>query len=111
MSIRIDEAWAEHVRGWRESGETAAEYCERRGLKLGTLRYWTRQVRLAGTLRKAEGGRSEVRFAKVEPVGRVGRRAPEGLELRIGEVVVKVGQGFDEPTLGRLLRVLGQGTR
>jgi hypothetical protein len=56
------EFWARHVRGWRASGMTQAQYCRRHRLLKGTLGYW------ASTLNKpkatgvalVEVGRTEV---------------------------------------------------
>ena len=44
------EQWARHVRGWRSSGQTLREYCQRHDLVLGTMSYWTSQIKDEGTI-------------------------------------------------------------
>ena len=48
---RNREFWTRHVKGWRASGLTQAQYCRRHRLLKGTLGYW------ASTLNKVEGER------------------------------------------------------
>ncbi len=60
------EFWARHVRGWRASGLTQAQYCGRHRLLKGTLGYW------ACTLSRAKPTESslvEVGRAEVKPEG------------------------------------------
>lgn len=42
------EFWTRHVKAWRASGLTQAQYCRRHGLLKGTLGYW------GWTLKKAK---------------------------------------------------------
>ena len=110
---RAPDEWIAHVRAWRESGETAPEYCERLGLKLGSLRYWASRIR------------RDVDAALTSPPVRMARvvRATEAptapstptpksiasagsIVIAAGEFRVEVGAGFDEATLSRVLGVL-----
>lgn len=56
------EFWARHVKGWRSSGMTQAQYCRRHRLLKGTLGYWAStlsKVKAAGVA-LVEVGRAEV---------------------------------------------------
>ena len=105
--------WANHVEAWRSSGTSARVYCEKRGLKLSTLRYWSGRIRreAAEALdEKFEG--SPARFAKVRrtaPKAASPSRATasEPLRVVVGDVRVEVGAEFDADTLRRVLEVLG----
>jgi len=45
---RSSAAWAEEVRRWRESGQSAAEYAAERDLHAGTLAGWASKVKRGG---------------------------------------------------------------
>lgn len=57
------EFWARHVRGWRASGMTQAQYCRRHRLLKGTLGYWasTLSKPKAGGVALVEIGRTEIK--------------------------------------------------
>lgn len=60
MKTKRDEthaAWAEHLKKWRQSGQTRLEYCRESGIKDHQLRYWASRL--------AEGGTSPGAFAQV----------------------------------------------
>jgi hypothetical protein len=103
MKWRSREAAEELVREFAASGLSRKEFCEQRGLSLGTLDLYRKRHRLA------EGGE--------EPKGRLVRvrlsaeraRGGSGLQLVLsGGVRVEVGESFDEGTLKRLLSVIEQ---
>jgi len=37
--------WCKHISGWKSSGLTQRAYCEREGLSLTSLAYWSPRVR------------------------------------------------------------------
>ncbi len=37
---KLEKFWAQHIRGWRASGRTQAEYCAVHELSLASLKYW-----------------------------------------------------------------------
>ena len=101
------------MRAWRESGETAPEYCERLGLKLGSLRYWASRIRrdvdeaLAPTpVRMARVVRaSDTSTTPAAPA--INASAMRGsIVIATGAFRVEVGPGFDEATLSRVLDVV-----
>ena len=105
--------WAKRVERWGDSGLSAKEYASQTGLKASTLSYW--KWRLGSERRGSVGpdqgrlskGRSAVaiapRFVEVTAVA-APQPAPLTLELP-GAITVRVPVGFDEDTLGRVLRV------
>jgi len=98
--------WARHVRAWRASGETASEYCEDRGLKLGSLRYWsTRLGRDLGPVEdESDGVGGGLRLARVE-VGDGSVRG-SGVRMRVGTITVELERGFDLVTLQQVVEAL-----
>lgn len=111
--MRLTKAqWAHHVEAWRSSEISARAYCEKRGLKVSTLRYWSRRIRREATEaldEKFEKG--PARFAKVRRTGTKSSSpsasCSEPVRLVVGEVRVEVGAGFDAEALRRVLEVLG----
>ena len=59
---RNREFWTRHVRGWRASGLTQAQYCRRHRLLKGTLGYWASTLKKSKATGSAlvEVGRTEV---------------------------------------------------
>jgi len=103
------------VEAWRSSGVSAREYCQKRGLKVSSLRYWSGRIRResGAALNEAfEGG--PARFAKVQTSKRSSRSSSTesasspctAVRLIVGDVQVEVPVGFDAQTLTRVLEVL-----
>ena len=82
-------------------------YCEKRGLKLSSLRYWSGRIRRESLDEKFDGSRAH--FAKVRRRATSPPRATtsEPLRVVVGDVRVEVGSDFDADTLRRVLAVLG----
>ena len=92
------ETWAERVRDWKRSGLTAADYADRKGLKAGTLLWWSSQLNRSPP--------PTTRPPVVEVTVAAGR-TESALEVMLASGVrVAVPVGFDEATLARLLTVL-----
>jgi len=94
--------WAERVREWRASGQSAADYAEGRGFKASTLRFWA--SRLGGAVGSDTQARwpSPVRMARV-----VAPAKPTALTVRVGGARVEVHRGFDRALLRELIEALG----
>jgi hypothetical protein len=92
----------EHVKRWRSSGLTQAEYYRRNELKCSTFHYWRRRL---GATSQA------VTLVKV-PVGFNGSGSGtwgQGLTLVLGgRYKVEIGDNFNASTLARLVDTLGQ---
>lgn len=100
--------WRRAMRQWRASGLTVRDFCVKRGLTEPSFYAWRR------TLSERDAG--AVPFVPVHVVAderaAVVTRADSGsgLELvaRAGRVL-RIGPGFDAPTLQRLLALLEEG--
>lgn len=57
------EFWTRHVKGWRSSGLTQRQYCQRHRLLKGTLGYWASTLNKPKTTEPAlvEVGRTEAK--------------------------------------------------
>ena len=96
---RNREFWTRHVKGWRASGLTQAQYCRRHRLLKGTLGYW------ASTLKKSRATGSalvEVRRAEVQAQE---RRSP--IELMVERrYLLRLWPGMEPGHLREVLSVL-----
>lgn len=101
MKWRSREAAEELVREFEASGLKRKQFCEQRGLSLGTLDLYRKRHRLA------EGGSEpKDRFARVKLSSQQGH-VGSGLQLVLsGGLRVEVSESFHEETLKRLLSVI-----
>ena len=97
--------WAERVREWKASGQTAKAFAEGRDFKASTLVYW------ASCLRRGRAGaaRPQKRQPRVRMVRLVGAAKPASgsLTVRVGTAQVEVRSGFDRVLLRELVDALG----
>lgn len=93
--------WAERVRAWKSSGESADAYAQGRGFEGSTLRWWSSRLGRGAVTPKVSGPR--VRMVRVVAAAR-----PAGsLSVRIGVAHVEVRAGFDRALLRELVETLG----
>jgi len=91
------------VAALRASGETPAAFARRHDLHEVRVQRWVARV-----------GRKARSAARVRPVGFVPVRvtsaqpAASGLEVVVGGAVVRVGRGFDDELLRRVVAALGE---
>jgi len=92
-------SWQGHIRGWKLSGLSQAEYCREHRLSIKCFGYWKRKV-----------SKSELRASLVEVTELKASQIfspPIPLFLTIGgRYRIEIEHGFDSETLVRLLRVL-----
>ncbi len=96
--------WRRRLRQWRSSGLSVRAFCAEYALSEPSFYAWRRTV----AQRDGEG----VPFVPVQvvPEAQPLGAAAGGLELVLGEGrLLRVGPGFDGPTLQRLLAVLEEG--
>ena len=97
--------WAERVREWKASGQTAKAFAEGRDFKASTLVYW------ASCLRRGRVGaaRPQKRRPRVRMVRLVAAAKPTSgsLTVRVGTAQVEVRSGFDHVLLRELVDALG----
>jgi len=105
-----EEFWRRMMRLWQSSGLSVRAFCEEHGFSQPSFYAWRRTL--------AERDAAAVRFVPVTVTGDSAvSQAPRAAEGSAGavEVVlnsgrrVRVGPGFDEPTLKRLLALLEEG--
>jgi hypothetical protein len=90
--------WKKHVAGWRASGETAQQYCERHGLSTNSLSGWASRLK-----RDEQTAEAAMRWAKVEVTTAASLRP---IVIRVRDVHIDVERGFDADTLAAILAVL-----
>jgi hypothetical protein len=95
---KTEEKWAERVRQWRASGETAEEFASRHGYAASTLHVWSSRVG------RAQGPR----FLRLVPRAATGTAGAE-LVVEVGGARVRVTAGFDAGLLTEVVRALGGG--
>jgi hypothetical protein len=104
MKWRSREAAEELVKEFEASGLSRKQFCEQRGLSLGTLDLYRKRHRLA-----SDGGEPKGRLVRVK-LSAERAQGGSGLQLVLGGGLrVEVGESFDEETLKRLLSVIGPG--
>lgn len=89
--------WAERVRAWRESGQTAPAFAEGKGFSASLLRWWSSE------LTRREQKTPRVRMARV-------MRRPSGsaaLVVAVGAAHIEVRAGFDRALLRDVVDALG----
>jgi len=96
--------WAERVRAWRASGESAEDFAEGKGFAGSTLRVWSSRLgQMAGSPRL-------VQLVPRAPVP-APSAASGSLEIEIGEARLRVSRGFDRELLAEVVSVLRRGAR
>jgi hypothetical protein len=99
---RTREAVERLVSEFKASDLPAGEFCRRHGLAPST---WRRTLNRAGA--GSAPGQPGVRFVAVKLNGAAAKPAPAALEVVLaGGGRLGVAPGFDEGTLGRLIRLL-----
>lgn len=101
------------IRAWVASGESAERYGRRIGAKPSTLSWWRWKLRSEGVSLAARSPRKRrppklpLAFVEVTPPPRDAAAEPTPrLELEIDDVKIAIPEGFDHPTLARVLGVL-----
>jgi ABC-type amino acid transport substrate-binding protein len=93
--------WAERVRRWKASGQTADEYAPGLGFAAGTLRWWS--SRLGRRASTPAAGSPRVRMLRVV----ASTRSSGSLSVRVGAAHVEVRAGFDQALLREVVEALG----
>jgi len=103
--------WRTRVRRWRSSGLSVRAFCEEQGLAEPTFYAWRRIL----AERDAECDAAAVHFVPVQVASEPSPQLTAAtsavpLELVLGAGrLLRVGPGFDESTLRRLLALLEEG--
>lgn len=103
MKWRSREAAEELVSEFEASGLSRKQFCQQRGLSVGTLDLYRKRRRLAESGVELKAGLVRVKVS-AEP------RSGSGLQLVLrGGLRLEVAAGFDGDTLKRLLGLIEQG--
>ena len=111
--------WKRHLERWRKSSLTQSEYCRRHDLSVAAFGWWKRllfseskPVRLKQSTRSSQSRRSQKEsFVEVHvaDVGQSIHQPTYAYEIRLsGNRSIRLGSGFDESVLQRLIGVLEQ---
>jgi hypothetical protein len=104
MKWRSREVAEELVREFEASGMRRKQFCEQRGLSVGTLDLYRKRLRLAEGGAEPKGDLLRVKISAEQG------RGESGLQLVLsGGLRVEVAAGFDGETLKRLLAVIEPG--
>lgn len=97
--------WQAHIQAWGKSGLSQKEYCRRQGLRDHQFGYWKRKI--AAEMDKDGKSRFvSVPVATTPPFLNNGQ-GDSGLEVLVGDVIIKLSNRFDPVTLLRAVSVLG----
>ena len=90
--------WRKHIKAWKASGLTQAQYCRKFHLKVHCLLYW----------RKKFSGQDNLPASIVElKLPECAQSIPpSGLTLAVRSYRIEVGTGFDPSTLKLLIHTL-----
>jgi len=89
--------WAERVKAWRESGQTAPAFAEGKGFSDSLLRWWSTEL--------VRRSRKEPRVRSVRVVRQAAAIA--SLTVSIGAARIEVRAGFDGDLLRGVVDALG----
>ena len=89
--------WTEQISNYRQSGETLAKWCEKKEIKIHTMKYWLRKQ--SPVAKKPET--AWVSCLVEEP-------SSDSITLKIKNVEIEVMSGFRDDLLLRVLRTLEQ---
>jgi hypothetical protein len=92
--------WQRHIKNLKSSGLSRREYCEKNGLKLSTLDYWS--YGLSVHKKRDNKGSSKTTWIPL----RIGDTEASGIDLHVGKVTIEIKPGFDSALLTDLLRTL-----
>ncbi|MHA6260028.1 IS66 family insertion sequence element accessory protein TnpA [Sporosarcina sp. CAU 1771] len=87
--------WTEQISEYRQSGESLAQWCEKKDIKIYTMKYWLRKE--SPILKKQET--AWVSCVVEEP-------SRDKIILKIKSVEIEVMSGFRDKLLLRILRTL-----
>ena len=98
MTDEAKTTWRKRVARWKASGETAAEFAAREGIKASTLRWWSSMLQREHT---------PVRMVQLVRTPRESRSSGVVVDLPEARARVIVEAGFDRDTLSAVLQMLG----
>ena len=104
--IELVELWRERLEGFDESGLSAAEWCDNKGITLDRFYHWRKRFRNDNNPAQQPQGWAVLQVAKpsAQPAG------TSAITLRVGPAAIEVPPGFDTEHLRAILRALESAT-
>ena len=91
------EYWQQHIKGWKESGQTRTDYCSQNNLRLSTFDYWRRKLREPTV---------PIKLVQVPNPGRL-QMGNAGIRLIVNQhYLIEVETGFCPATLSQLVKAV-----
>lgn len=90
--------WTDQINDYRESGETLVQWCEKKDIKIHTMKYWLRKQ---SPVSKKSQETAWVSCLVEEP-------SSDTITLKIKNVEIEVMSGFQDELLLKVLRTLNQ---
>jgi len=97
--------WLAHIQAWQKSGLLQSDYCRQHDLSIHQFGYWKRKI-------KANDRQGEKpKFVPVPVIladsGSENDQFDSGLEVQVGNVTIKLANGFNAEALSRAVSILG----
>ncbi len=95
----LQQEWAQRLKEFRASGETATTWCAARNINLHRFWYWSRKLRTQNQVQSSE----EIRWLSVrmdEP------SLEDTLTVQVGNVHIEVKPGFNPTLLQQVVQTL-----
>jgi len=105
MASAAKATWQRRVAQWKASGETAAVFAAREGIKEGTLRWWSSRLQRGVP---AGAGAAAIPMVQLVRVPSSSRGTGVVVDLPDARARVMVDPGFDRETLAVVLELLGR---
>jgi hypothetical protein len=91
------ERWQQHIEGFKSSGLTRKEYCEKNQINVSTFDYWREKLNPSGKRKQVNAGWIPVKIAD---------DSGPGIDIRIGKINILVKPGFNRSLLIELLQTI-----
>jgi len=104
MTDEAKTTWSKRVARWKASGETAAAFGAREGIKASTLRWWSSMLQREHTIGAAS---TSIRLVQLVRTPHESRSSGVIVDLPDARARVIVESGFDRETLAAVLEMLG----
>src|SRR5262249_9609977 len=100
MTMELE--WTKRVEAWRNSGLSAAQFCNGKDFSASGLRYWMSRLRKE---QRQNGVKDDARVARVARA--LANADPDtSIVIEVGQARVGIRRGFDRETLRGLLELL-----
>ena len=97
--------WLAHIQAWQKSGLLQSDYCRQHDFRIHQFGYWKRKIKA----NDRQGEKSK--FVSLPVTIAVSRsendQIDSGLEIQVGNVTIKLANGFNAETLLRAVSILG----